>query len=160
MVMNIVIASCGFLGSWLLVAGPVWQAAIELREEEIDEEIIRSARSSARVAPKVSPWWWLLPPVAYVKQFRASQANQRAFRDALPPDQLKQTVSFLNKANGWLVVALGALLLAVSETWNLVELTNLPVWVFWVSVVVAPILAIANAVARITLTNRMLGEQA
>jgi hypothetical protein len=156
MVMSIVIAACAFVGSWLLVAGPIWQAAIELREEEIDREAIEAARSSAYRAPSVSRWWWLLPPVAYVKRLRQSRANRRAFQEALPPEQLKQAVSFLNKANGWIVVALGALLLAVSETWNLVELTHLPVWVFIVAIVVLPIVAIGNAVARVSLTNHLL----
>jgi hypothetical protein len=138
------------------VAGPVWQAAIELQEEELDQEAIEAAKKSSRVARRASPWWWLLPPVAYIKEFRRSQENRRAFRDALPPDQLKQTMSFLNKANGWLVVALGAFLLAVKETWDLVALAHWPVWIFWVLVVVIPIVAVANAVIRITLTNHIL----
>ena len=36
--MNQVIAWAGFLGAWLLVAGPLYQGAIELREEEVDRE--------------------------------------------------------------------------------------------------------------------------
>jgi len=154
--MPVVIAACGFLGGWLLVAGPVWQAAIELREEEVDQDLIEAARSSSHVSSNVSKWWWLIPPVAYVKEFRRARANRRAFHDALPPVQLRQAVSFLNKANGWLVVALGALLLAIAETWNLVELIHFPVWVFWVAIVLLPIVSVANAVLRITLTNRVL----
>jgi hypothetical protein len=36
--MNQVIAWVGFLGAWLLVAGPLYQGALELREEEVDRE--------------------------------------------------------------------------------------------------------------------------
>jgi hypothetical protein len=34
--MNQVIAWAGFLGAWLLVAGPLYQGALELREEDVD----------------------------------------------------------------------------------------------------------------------------
>ena len=49
--MDYVIAICGFVGGWLLVAGPVWQAAIELREEEIDQEAIEAVKSTIAVPP-------------------------------------------------------------------------------------------------------------
>ena len=44
--MEYVIAICGLVGGWLLVAGPVWQAAIELREEELDMAAIEAVKSS------------------------------------------------------------------------------------------------------------------
>lgn len=157
--MTLFIAICGFLGSWLLVAGPVWQAAIELQEEEIDREAIEKARSSTRTTSTVSPWWWLLPPVAIAKQRRIALADRKAFNEALPPEQFKQAVSFLNKANGWMVVALGAYLLAVAETWNLTQLIRFPAWAFWVAIFVLPIIAVANAAVRMKFTNHVLEER-
>ena len=154
--MEYVIAICGFIGGWLLVAGPVWQAAIELREEEVDRDAIEAVKSSAPPPPKVSAWWWLLPPVAYFLQSRRQRAARQAVQDALPPEQLKQTISFLNKANGWVVVALGGFLLAVKETWELVDLLHLAQWVFWVLVVIMPILAIGNAVRKVINTHNAL----
>ena len=44
-------------------------------------------------------------------------------------------VRFINKATGWLYVALGALLIAVKETWELVEYNEWPTWLFWVLIV-------------------------
>ena len=154
--MEYVIAICGFVGGWLLVAGPVWQAAIELREEEIDREAIEAVRSSAPPPPKISAWWWLLPPVAYILQARRQRAARQAFQDALPPEALKQTISFLNKANGWLIVALGGFLIAAKETWELVEDLHWHQWVFWILVVVMPIVAIANTVRKVANTQRVL----
>ena len=150
------IAFCGFVGAWALVIGPVWQAAIELREEDVDEEIFKEARAATPEPPKVSAWWWLLPPVAYYKQSRRQNETRRLMMEALPQEQREITISFLNKANGWLIVALGAFLIAVKETWELIEILHWPAWVFWVLIVLVPILAIANAVRRIILTEHVL----
>ena len=156
MVLDYLISSCGFVGGWLLVAGPVWQAAIELQEQEIDQEAIEAAKHASDVVPKISPWWWLLPPVAYVKEFRRGRANRQAFSDALAPEARKQTMAFLNKANGWVVVALGAFLFAIKETYELVTLIHFPIWTFWVAIVVLPIIAVANAVVRVVMSDRFL----
>jgi len=156
MVLDYLISMCGFVGGWLLVAGPVWQAFVELREQELDREAIEAAKTASEVAPRFSPWWWLLPPVAYVMEFRRGRANRRAFSEALPPEARKQTVDFLNKANGWVVVALGAYLFAIKETYELIELIHFPIWVFWVAIVVLPILALVNAALRIVASKGML----
>jgi hypothetical protein len=154
--MEYLIAICGFLGAWLLVIGPVWQAAIELREEEIDQEAIEAAKASVPMPPKISRWWWLLPPVAYFKQSRRARASRKLMMDAMPAKQVEQTISFMNKANGWIIVAGGAFLLAVKETWELIELLHWPVWLFWVLVVLLPIVAIVNAVSRVMLTEHLI----
>lgn len=160
MVLDYLISICGFAGGWLLVAGPVWQAFIELQEQDIDRDAIEDAKHSSDVIPRFSAWWWLLPPVAYVKEFRRSRANRQAFSDALPPEARKQTMDFLNKANGWVVVAIGAYLFAIKETYELIELIHFPIWVFWVLIVVLPIVAVTNAVVRIVLGKQMLDPKA
>jgi hypothetical protein len=142
--MEYVIAICGFGGAWLLVFGPLWQARIELREEEIDQEAIQAVRESIKPPPKISAWWWLLPPVAYLLNSRRQREIRRAFNAALPPEALKQTITFMNKANGWVIVALGGYLIAAKETWELIQDLHWSDWVFWVLVVVLPIAAIAN----------------
>ena len=158
--MEFVIAICGFIGGWLLVAGPVWQAAIELREEEVDQEAIEAVKSSIPVPAPISLWWWLLPPVAYVLQLRRRREYQEKFNAALEPEQLKQTISFFNKANGWVIVAIGGFLIALKETWELVETFHWPVWVFWVLFVVMPILALASAVRKTINTYKTLNPDA
>ena len=49
----------------------------------------------------------------------------------MTPDQHVALRSLREKATAWLVVASGAALLAVDETWNLHESYEWPVWVFW-----------------------------
>jgi hypothetical protein len=154
--MDYVIAICGFAGGWLLVAGPVWQAAIELQEEEVDQEAIEAVKSAIEVPPPISVWWWLLPPVAYFLQMRRRREYHEKFNAALAPEQLKQTISFFNKANGWVIVAIGGFLIGVKETWDLVGVVHWPVWVFWVLVVVMPIIAVASAVRKTINTFKTL----
>jgi hypothetical protein len=158
--MEYVIAICGFIGGWLLVAGPVWQAAIELREEEVDQEAIEAVKSSIEVPAPISAWWWLLPPVAYLLQRRRRRDYQEKFNSALAPEQLKQTLSFFNKANGWIIVAIGGFLIAVKETWELVAEFHWPQWVFWILFVVMPILALASAVRKTINTFKALNPDA
>jgi hypothetical protein len=158
--MEYVIAICGFIGGWLLVAGPVWQAAIELRDEEVDQEEIEAVKSMIAVPPPIAIWWWLLPPVAYVLQMRRRRDYHEKFNAALKPEQLKQTISFFNKANGWVIVAIGGFLIAVKETWELVEDFHWPQWVFWVLVVVMPIVAVSSAVRKTINTYKALNPGA
>jgi hypothetical protein len=158
--MEYVIAICGFIGGWLLVAGPVWQAAIELQEEEIDQEAIEAVKSTIEVPPPIALWWWLLPPVAYILQTRRRDQYQKRFNAALAPEQLKQTTSFFNKANGWVIVAIGGFLIAVKETWELVGDFHWPQWVFWILFVVMPLLAVASAVRKTITTYKTLNPDA
>jgi hypothetical protein len=157
--MEYVIAICGFLGAWLLFAGPVYQAALELREEQLDQESFESAMASVPPTPKVSRWWWLLPPVAWAKQRRLARENRDAIMAMLDPEQREQAVNFLDKASGWIIVASGALLLGVKETWSLTELLHLPLALFWILVVVAAALGIVNAIVRMWRRSQVLQEE-
>lgn len=157
--MPYLIALCGFAGAWLLVAGPIWQAALELREEQLDHEMFDRANSAVPDVARVSLWWWLLPPVAYVLQRRRVRIQRDAMFKALGHDELEKAVNFLNKANGWIIVAGGAALLAVKETWELIELLEWPVAVFWILVVVMAFGCIAVTVTKTVRSARILGEE-
>lgn len=153
------IAIFGFVGAWLLVAGPLFQAYLELREEEVDRESWEAANKSVPKPKGFSAWWWLLPPVAWFKQQARNRQRQREVMKVLDQHVTEQAVSFFNKANGWFIVAAGASFLAVKETWELVETWSWPVWIFWVLVVVCPILCVLNLAARAVRSERMLGHQ-
>jgi hypothetical protein len=56
----------GFFGAWLLFAGPLYQANLELRAEDIEVDRIRAAAKEAPAPEEVSKWWWLVPPVHWV----------------------------------------------------------------------------------------------
>jgi hypothetical protein len=153
--METFIHGAGFAGAWLLVAGPLFQASVELRDESFDMEQFDAAKLNAQ-PPPVSGWWWLLPPVAYVKSRRRSQAHRDAMVRAMPAAHREQFVGLVNKANGWAFVAGGAFCIALKETWELVHLYEWPAALYWALVVVMSALAIANTVVRTLRADRML----
>ena len=53
----------GFAGAWLLVAGPLHQARVELAEEDLERERFTDAMTEVGPPPRTSAWWWLLPPL-------------------------------------------------------------------------------------------------
>ncbi len=148
--MEHVIAWAAFAGAWLLVAGPLYQGALELREQDIDREGLEA--SKARVGPlkMPSPWWWLLPPVFYLLRRHRSREYRRAVFDQLTQDQKKQWVSFVNKATGWFTVALGASLLGAEQTWLITERYEWPVWLFWLLLLVMGGLSVLNTALRMS----------
>jgi hypothetical protein len=158
--MNQVIAWAGFLGAWLLVAGPLYQGALELDEEEVDREGIEA--STARI-PRPDPpsswwwWWWLLPPVMYLIRRRRGNAFRRAAVAQLSQVQQEQFASFVNKATGWFTVALGAALLAAEQTWQVIERYRWPVWLFWLLLIVMLGASVLNTALRMIPGGRTTG---
>ena len=96
------IAWCGFVGAWLLFAGPVYQAALELREYDETQEAMTEASRSVPLPEHRSPLWWLIPPVGYILQRRAAGEYRQAVSAALSPDDRELIIEFSNKAAGWL----------------------------------------------------------
>jgi len=146
--MNQVIAWAGFLGAWLLVVGPLYQGALELREEEVDREGIEASTARVPRPDPLSPWWWLLPPVLYLIRRRRGNAFRKAVLAQLTQAQRDQFTSFINKAVGWFTVAVGAFLLAVEQTWQVVERYRWPVWLFWLLIVVMLGASVLNTALR------------
>jgi hypothetical protein len=146
--MNQVIAWAGFLGAWLLVAGPLYQGAIELREEEVDRDALQASAAKVEKPASPSPWWWLIPPVMYLLWRRRSGAYRRAVLAQLNPEQREQFARFVNKANGWFTVAAGAALLAAEQSWNVVERYRWPGWAFWALFVVMLGASVLNTAVR------------
>jgi hypothetical protein len=121
-------AWCAFLGAWLLVAGPVYQAALELEEEGVEREALHRASAAVPEPEHVSPWWWLVPPVAWWKAKRREGEYRRAILLEMKTEDVAAFVGFVDKAAGWLLVATGGLLLAANESWQLVEDHDWPHW--------------------------------
>jgi hypothetical protein len=146
--MNQVIAWVGFLGAWLLVAGPLYQGALELREEEVDREGIEASTARVPRPDPPSPWWWLLPPAVYLIRRHRGNAFRQAALAQLTQTQREQFTSFINKAVGWFTVAVGAFLLAVEQTWQVIERYRWPVWLFWLLIVVMLGASVLNTALR------------
>ena len=111
--MAVLFAVAAYLGAWLLVAGPVYQAAVELGEEQFEHDAI-----------------------------------DRVQRSLPAPRRMERFISFTNKATGWLLVAAGAFLIALRETWELCEVAHLAPWAFALLVVVALLAGLGYTVGR------------
>jgi hypothetical protein len=135
----------GFLGAWLLVAGPVWQAVVELGNEEFERERFTSAVDSVPPPQRVSSWWWLLPPLRLYLSSRSNTRFQHQVLLSLPDEDYDAFSSFMAKARGWMLVGLGGLLILSKETWDLVEGREWDTWVFWALFLGMALLAAANA---------------
>jgi hypothetical protein len=151
-----VIAWFGFLGGWLLVTGPIYQASIELREEAFERDALASAGSSVMPEPKVSGWWWVLPPVYWLLTRARRQRQEHATLAALTAEQREQFASFMAKALGWMLVGAGAFFIAVKETYELAELYEWHLAVFWALVVVMPVLSFSYTAASSIRTRSMI----
>lgn len=158
MVVHELILWSGFLGAWLLVAGPLYQAALELAEENISREDMAKVQRPEPSRPRPSGWWWLIPPVGYWKQRNYAQDERRAAMAALPHDVMESWVSFMNKATAWFYVASGAFLIALKETYELVEGNEWPLAVFWVLVVVMAGIAATNTAVRMSRTHQLVEQ--
>lgn len=152
------IAWCGFLGGWLLVAGPIYQAAIELDDEEFERSDFEAAVASVEPPEPVSRWWLLVPPLAYLVHRRRHERRNRALMAALSARQIEQLMHFREKASAWIFVASGAFLIATKETWELRETYEWSVVAFW-AIVVGMVMACAvNTVMRIKRREDILRE--
>jgi hypothetical protein len=155
--MNQVIAWAGFLGAWLLVAGPLYQGAIELREEDVDREAIEASTAGIPRPVPPSPWWWLVPPVMYLIRRHRGNAYREAALAQLTRAQRDQFTSFVNKATGWFTVASGAALLAAEQTWQVIERHHWPAWLFWILFIVMLGASVLNTALRMQRDGRTTG---
>ena len=146
---------CSFLGAWLLVAGSAFQAALELREQELLRAGIAQVLEDGPAPPSVSRWWWLLPPARYLLERRRWKARRQAMLDALSAAHRSELAQYMNKTTGWSLVGFGGLLLAVKETWALRVDHDWPIWVFAVLVVAAGALCLSFAGIWLERNNRM-----
>jgi hypothetical protein len=153
--MNQGIIWAGFFGAWLLVAGPLYQGALELAEEDVDRDEIEATWTKVARPEPPSPWWWLFPPGMYL----ISRRRGKQFRDdvlaQLTPLQREQFTRFMNKAAGWFTVAAGATLLAADQTWRVTERYGWPVWTFWVLMIGMLGAAVLNTSVRMIRNDRV-----
>ena len=101
---------------------------------------------------------WLLPPAAFVLHRKRVTAFQREYFESLDIDQRRALISFLNRASGWSVVAAGAWLIALTETYSITNEHQWPlVWFAAISVTVT-IIAAANAAERVRRSEALLPQ--
>ncbi|MBS1676611.1 MAG: hypothetical protein JST08_04410 [Actinobacteria bacterium] len=135
-----IIAWCGFLGAWLLVAGPLDQAVREVEDQDFEHDAISEAASRVEEPPEVSSWWLLVPPVWWVLRRRRESRYRRLVGAEMDDRDLVAFLTVRDIVNAWAYVAAGASLIAVKETWELHEAYAWPEWVFF-ALILAMLLA-------------------
>jgi hypothetical protein len=143
-----VIAWCGFLGAWLLVAGPLDQAVREVEEVDFERDAITEAASQVEEPAQVSGWWLLLPPIWILLRRRRENEYRERVTEAMRDEDLAAFLTVRDILNAWFYIAAGAALIGINETWELHESYEWPEWVFWVLVVAMLLLCCAGTVAR------------
>lgn len=157
--METLILWLGFFGAWLLFAGPIYQAALELHEQDIETDRIRATGKNVISPKKVSAWWWLFPPAKVVLERRRSRAYRRAYIEALIPEDVEALTSFFNKARAWFFVAAGGFFIAMKETYELVEARHWTDRTFWIIILIAAFISIINTTSRLAKTREVLTQK-
>jgi hypothetical protein len=143
-----VIAWCGFLGAWLLVAGPLDQAVREIGEQEFRHESLEQAKERVDEPEPVSNWWLLLPPVWWLLKRRRDSVYRHQIGEVMPDEDLLALLTIKDILNAWLYVAVGAALIGVKETWELHEAYEWPESVFFALIVLMVVLCVGVTVVR------------
>jgi hypothetical protein len=151
---------CGFLGAWLLFAGPVYQADTELDAEVRECREFMSVTHTVDLPPPVSAWWWLIPPVGWLLHHRRQRVVREQMRTVLTDSQVAQLVSIAEKATGWALVGGGAGLIAVKETWTLTRAYGWATVVFWLILAAMVVGCVAFTANRARRRNAILSGPA
>ncbi len=146
----------GFVGAWLLFAGPIYQAALELKDEDIKIDRIKATGDNIPKQQPVSVWWWLLPPVKIVLEQKRSRAYRNTYVKSLLREDVESLVSFMDKAMAWLLVAVGGLCIALKETYELSEHSHWNHYAFWPVVATLGLLSILHVIARLKRSKHMI----
>lgn len=98
------------VAAWLLVAGSLYQGALELRAQ--DHWLLH--RQFEMSVHKVSAWWLFVLPVYWMLKHRAQRENYDRFMAKLSHADVVTLVHFFEKATGWFIVTTSALLMGVA----------------------------------------------
>lgn len=104
-----------FVGIWMLYFFPLYQGALELSEPN---RIIKKFQKEGKDYPKVSPWYWLLPPLKIKKE---KERGIRILQDSIAKKEIDQLFRYFNKAVAWFYIAVAGVLNGVVATNDLFE---------------------------------------
>ena len=133
-----------------MFAGAIYQAALELIDQDVKRDRIKSVASTIKPPAIISPLWWFLPPVKIFLEQRRSRQYQEQYIRALLPEDVEAFISFTNKSTAWLTVATGGLLIAMERTYALCETWGVSLFVFWVVFIGAGFMSALYTVIRIS----------
>ena len=148
---------CAFFGAWLLFAGPVYQAQLELDAEGRELGEFRDDLHAIELPSSPSRWWWLIPPIGWVRRRLHAREVRAQLRESLSEEQAARMMHFKETATGWMLVAGGACLIGIAETWNLREAYAWPQLVFWLLAAVMIVATFVFCANRVQIRNEFLG---
>lgn len=148
-----------FIGAWALVAGPVYQAMLELRAEDLDVERIHEVALSVRPPAPPVKWWLLLPPVYFLIRHRRRELVKDTWVSHMTDNDFEALAQFANKAAAWMLVGFGGLTIAFKETYELVENYKWPTVAFWALTAAMLMLSLSFGLSRVRWMNRRLEER-
>lgn len=133
----------GLVGAWLLFAGPVYQAGLDVEAESAEVDRIRAGLRPQVPMSRISRWWWLVPPVRLVLITRRRKSLLDAAKTSLDADDARVLRGYVRAAQGWLLVGLGAWLLLVREILEAGESQGWPSPAIWASLAVVTVAGLA-----------------
>jgi hypothetical protein len=145
----------GFIGSWFLFAGPIYQAVLELQDQDIEFDRLRAAGAKVPRPAKLSGWFWIIFPVKLYVEYRRNKYQQQHILKLLDRNDIESLVSFRNKSTAWLFVALGGACIASKETYELAEHYELSGQVLLLLIVVMIALSIINLAYRLKRSTKI-----
>lgn len=157
--METIILWISFIGAWLLFAGPIYQAALELQDEEIEIDRIRAAGAKVAKPNRVPVWWWILPPIKVLKEWKHRHDYQHRYLKALSPEDVEALVAFRSKASAWLFVAVGGLCIASKETFELTHHLGWSSFSFAILIVVMFFASLLNLIWRVRKAEKLVGTK-
>ncbi|NMD54423.1 MULTISPECIES: hypothetical protein [Tsukamurella] len=126
-----------YLGGWLLVAGPLLQSRLELERERSHLAEVREAVRATAPPSRPSAVWWLFPPAALYLARQRQSAYVATLTTVLTPAQLANLARYFAVARAWMIVAAGAALIALKETFELAHHMHWGTPGFWALAAVA-----------------------
>ncbi len=154
--MEVVMSWLEFIGAWLLFAGPIYQAALELQDEDIEIDRIRLAGAKIKKAAQVSLWWWLLPPAKIYMERKRSHKYWARYIKTLPNNEVEALVSYRSKANAWLFITVGGFCIAISQSYGLAKENDWNNYILAALIVVMFVLSILNLITRLRRAKRIV----
>jgi hypothetical protein len=154
--METVLQIIAFIGSWLLFAGPIYQAALELQDEDIELDRIRSTGDVLRKEAHISGWLWVVPPYALYKRSKNKKIFMQKYLNSLTQVDIEQLISFRSKATAWMLVAIGGFCIASNETYILMHDIHWSIFVFILIVLAMLIASIAHLIYRIKQDHKLI----
>lgn len=146
-----------FIGSWLLVAGSIYQAALELKDQDLERERLQAVRANIHPAKNISSWWWIFPPIKMYLEKKSTDQYRKEYFSALTNEDAEALLSFFHKASAWMFVAFGGFLIALKETYELfLPEHSKDILLFIGLIFVLAVASVLNTTLRIRRTNAIL----